>query len=127
MTVTHDLTQSSNQFQTFWLDLPVDAQDADTNAQFYAWLELGFDDFGVYGDLNGYQRAKWNAAYNQALKTEAVKLAYKADELKWLVKHDADFDVFPFSWTPHVDGPDIKVTVQDKNLAMLFKLTLGGD
>ncbi len=125
MRLSHDVAQSTEGYQVFNLELPVDDADADSYAKHHAALEVGADLSVDYSALNGYQRAKWNAAYNQALKTEALRRAFKSPEIVWLVKQDAEFDVYPFSWTPTINYPKLAICVGDKKIAMLFKLTFG--
>lgn len=126
MSVQHDTELSKGGFQTFWLELR-DDEAAVAHANVYAWLEIGYDDIGDYDSLSGYKRAKFNAAYNQALKIGSVKLAFKTAEVKWLIKQDAEFDVFPFRWCPESEFAEVKITVDDPKVAMLFKLTWGGN
>lgn len=126
MRLSHDGAKSTEKYQVFNLELPVEDADADSYARHHAALEVGTDLSVDYRALNGYQRAKWNAAYNQALKTEALRRAFKSPEIVWLVKQDTEFDVYPLSWTPFVDSPALSISVTDKKLAMLFKLTFGG-
>jgi len=126
MRLSRDGVRSTEKCQVFNLELAVDDADADCHAKHHAALEIGVDLEADYRALNGYQRAKWNAAYNQALKTEALRRAFKSPEIVWLVKQDAEFDVYPLSWTPFVDSPALSISVTDKKLAMLFKLTFGG-
>ncbi len=123
MRLSHDGSKSTEKYQVFNLELPVDDAEADSHARHEAALEIGSDLSVDYGALNGYQRAKWNAAYNQALKTEALRIAFKSPELVWLIKQDAEFDVHPFSWTPFVNYPTLAICVGDKRLSVLFKLT----
>ncbi|MGU3389183.1 hypothetical protein [Sphingomonas sp. M1A8_2b] len=126
MRLSHNGALSNKTYQVFQLELPVDDTDVDSRARNHAALEIGSDLVADYNSLNGYQRAKWNAAYHQALKTEALRIAFKSPEVIWLVKQDAEFDVHPLSWTPFVDNPALSISVSDKKLAMLFKLTFGG-
>jgi len=128
MTAKHNQASSKPGNQVFWLSVPGEAETL-SNTQLRAWLAIGFDDCLDYDTLSGWQKAQWRMAFTQALQVEALKLAYKTPEVKWLYEQDVDFDLNPFTngWRPSVTDADIRLTIdQNDNAAMLFKLTFGG-
>ncbi len=123
--ITHDLTSSVPGAQTFWLELKGD-DTAWEYAQLRAWLAIGCDEVGDYDALSSYMKTKWNFALRQALQVEAVRIAYKAEEVRWLIKQDANFELFPFAeyWLPFDEPADVKVVLNGcDDTAMVFKLT----
>ena len=127
--IEHDLEASQPGIQTFWMELTGD-DVVWVNAQLRAWLAIGHDDFGTYEELTSYMKGKWKLALRQAMQVEAMRCAYKVDEVKWLVKNDADFEIYPFAehWNPILEPADMKVILTGcDDLAMLFKLTFGGN
>lgn len=125
MAIKHSQGSSSPGNQVFWLSLP--GEDVTlSNTQFRAWLAIGFDDCLDYDTLSGWQKARWRTAFDQALQLEALKLAYKTPEVKWLYQQGVEFDLNPFTngWRPSISDADIKLNIEgDDNVAMLFKLT----
>lgn len=123
MNIQHDQEMSSPANQVFWIDVAA-ADDTDWNAQFRAWLAIGEEDIGDYGELTSYRKAKWNAANSQALQLEALKLAYRTEAVRWLILNDIEFDLNPFAtgWLPDAEYAEVKISIPDDNAAMRFKL-----
>lgn len=127
--MVHDAAASKPNYQVFWLSL-LGSGDTASNAELRAWLAINHDVVSDYNSLTPHKRGQWTAAYRQALQLEAVKLAYRTEQLIWLVKQDVDIDVHPFTngWKPATDLADIKVIiVGNDSMAALAKLTWGGN
>ena len=126
--VTHDAEQSSDEGQVFWLEINdhIASEDAQYMAELRAWMALGFDDIDEFEKLTSYKRNRWNAIRQQAMLLEAVKMAYRTNEVKWLVKNDVDFEIHPFDWHPAHTSCAPKICIDDNSAAMLFKLTWCG-
>jgi hypothetical protein len=123
MMVVHDKNLSDDGFQTFVLKVARENNEPVEYAEMMAWFAIGHDGSGNYDEMNSYQSGKWNCAFMQAMKTEALKLAMKCGPIKRLYKNDVDFDINPLSWIPIQQPCDVRITIEDNRIAALFKIT----